>query len=202
MSYSVRSLTLKLRISRIWRELMAWDRLIIELIIYRFILLIRISAMLAGGGATEVPQDLTPTSLESPQRLGSVAVGQTAGRNLNLTSSTGDELFSQAFIASDISHGVDLVCPIFVHCPKVAGDRSLRVDAHYNILTKLPDPSVKMISWRLDGSITLLTNENISKTSSELTLTRCVKSKRVQFSVTPPFEMTTRLLSLKVALTK
>ncbi|KAM3186880.1 hypothetical protein ACTXT7_003412 [Hymenolepis weldensis] len=155
-----------------------------------------ISAMLAGGGVNDATLELTPTSLDVPQRLGSVAVGQMAGQNLNPTSSSGDELFSQAFIASNISQGVDFVCPIFVHCPKVAGDRSLRVDAHYNMLTHFPTPGVKVFSWTSNGSISLVSSENDTEASSAPTLTRCVQSKRVQLSVTPPFEITSRLLSL------
>lgn len=154
--------------------------------------------MLAGGGVNDATLEPTPTALDAPQRLGSVAVGQMAGQNLNPTSSSGDELFSQAFIASNISQGVDFVCPIFVHCPKIAGDRSLRVDAHYNLLTHFPTPGVKVLSWRSNGSISLLSSENNTETSSGPTLTRCVQSKRVQLSVTPPFEITSRLLSLNV----
>ncbi|VDL18617.1 unnamed protein product [Hymenolepis diminuta] len=155
-----------------------------------------ISAMLAGGGVNDATLEPTSTSLDAPQRLGSVAVGQMAGQNLNPASLSGDELFSHAFIASNISQGVDFVCPIFVHCPKVAGDRSLRVDAHYNLLTHFPTPGVKVLSWRSNGSISLLSSDNNTEASSGPTLTRCVQSKRVQLSVTPPFEITSRLLSL------
>ncbi|KAM7535162.1 hypothetical protein Aperf_G00000094289 [Anoplocephala perfoliata] len=156
-----------------------------------------ISAMLAGGGANDAPLELNVSALEAPKRMGSVAVGQAAGYRLNPASSNGDELFSQVSITPHLSQGVDLVCPIFFHCPTVAGDRSLRVDARYSVLAQLPSPTVKVISWPTSGSIRLLTSETNGDVSSGLTLTRCVQSKRIQLSVTPPLEFTSRLLSLQ-----
>uniref|UniRef100_A0A0R3TY40 Ig-like domain-containing protein n=1 Tax=Rodentolepis nana TaxID=102285 RepID=A0A0R3TY40_RODNA len=156
-----------------------------------------ISAMLAGGGTNDPTLEVAATPLDAPQRLGSVAVGQMASRNLNPTSSSGEDLFSQVLIASTISQGADLVCPISVHCPKFAGDRSLRVDAHYDMLAHLPSPGVNVFSWRSNGSICLVYSGNNTEAPSSLTLTRCVQSKRVQLSVIPPFEVASRILSLK-----
>lgn len=156
--------------------------------------------MLAGGGANDTSMEFKANALDVPQRMGSVAVGQAAGYNLNPASSSGDELFSQAFITSHLSQGVDLICPIFFHCPIVAGDRSLRVDARYNVLAQLPTPAVTVIAWRTNASLCLLTSETNEGVSTGLTLTRCVQSKRIQLSVTPPLEITSRLLSLKVGI--
>ncbi|KAH9285024.1 Trafficking protein particle complex subunit 11 [Echinococcus granulosus] len=163
-----------------------------------------VSAMLAGGGANDPSTEFSPTALEAPRRMGSVAVGQSAGRAIASASSTSafnsvDEIFSQAFLSSHLSPGADLVCPIFVHCPIVAGDRSLRVDAHYTMLAQLPSAGARVLSWNKNGSICVISAEMKAKNgnSTELTLTRCIQSKRVQLSVTPPFEIASRVLSLK-----
>lgn len=165
----------------------------------------RVSAMLAGGGANDPSMELTPTALEVPRRMGSVAVGQSAGRAIASASSTPvstsmDELFSQAFLSPRLPPGADLVCPIFVHCPIVAGDRSLRVDAHYTMLAQLPTAGARVLSWDKNGSIFLVAAEMKANNANlrKLTLTRCIQSKRVQLSVTPPFEIASRVLSLKV----
>ena len=158
----------------------------------------RLSAMLAGSGVND------PYTLEVPQRMGSVAVGQSASRRV--VSASGDELFSQASISSSLQPGADLVCPIFVHCPIVAGDRSLRVDAHYTTLAHLPAPGARVLAWKKTGSVVVVATQAGGKPSVEhsappttaLTPTRCVQSKRVKLSVTPPFEIASRILSLKV----
>ncbi|KAL5108672.1 Trafficking protein particle complex subunit 11 [Taenia crassiceps] len=162
-----------------------------------------VSAMLAGGGANDPSMELSPTALEMPRRMGSVAVGQSASRSIasssSTSASTADELFSQAFLSPCLPPGADLVCPIFVHCPIVAGDRSLRVDAHYTMLARLPTAGARVLSWNKNGSICVVSammkqnNGNLTR----LTPTRCIQSKRVQLSVTPPFEIASRVLSLK-----
>ncbi|KAL5965472.1 Trafficking protein particle complex subunit 11 [Taenia solium] len=163
-----------------------------------------VSAMLAGGGANDPSAELSPTALEVPRRMGSVAVGQSAGRSVASASPTSastsvDELFSQAFLSPCLPPGSDLVCPIFVHCPIVAGDRSLRVDAHYTMLAQLPTAGARVLSWNKNGSINVVSAEMKANNGNltKLTLTRCIQSKRVQLSVTPPFEITLRVLSLK-----
>ncbi|VDM18610.1 unnamed protein product [Hydatigera taeniaeformis] len=162
-----------------------------------------LSAMLAGGGANDPSMEISPTALEVPRRMGTVAVGQSAGRAVASSPSTStsmDELFSQAFLSSCLPPGADLVCPIFVHCPIVAGDRSLRVDAHYTMQAQLPTAGAVFLSWNKNGSICVASAE--MKTNKDdlekSTLVRCIQSKRVQLSVTPPFEIASRVLSLKV----
>lgn len=157
--------------------------------------------MLAGSGVNDPSTELNPSVLEAPQRMGSVAVGQSASRSV--VSNHGDELFSQASISSSLPPGADLVCPIFVYCPVVAGDRSLRVDAHYTTLAHLPTPGAVVLAWNKSGTVSVITSdvkelEMEFKDSPVLTLTRCVQSKRVKLSVTPPFEIASRILSLKV----
>ncbi|VDK32388.1 unnamed protein product [Taenia asiatica] len=163
-----------------------------------------VSAMLAGGGANDPSTELSPTALEVPRRMGSVAVGQSAGRSVASTSPASastsvDELFSQAFLSPCLPPGADLVCPIFVHCPIVAGDRSLRVDAHYTMPAQLPTAGARVLSWNKNGSINVVSAEMKANNGNltKLTLTRCIQSKRVQLSVTPPFEIALRVLSLK-----
>ncbi|VDD75909.1 unnamed protein product [Mesocestoides corti] len=152
-----------------------------------------ISANLADDATTSGHVDMTSTATDASQCTGVVHVGQSASQS---APSCADGLYSQAFVSSCLAPGADLVCPIFVHCPTVAGDRSLRVDAQYSIVAQLPAPGAKVLSLNNNGKVEIVESETPHVSGSELTLTRCFQSKRVQLSAIPPLEINARILSL------